>query len=52
MGWPLAGSVVVGWAFGLVGGVGGVSVIRLASGLLVGELLEGVLVWCGCGVGR
>ena len=45
--WPLAGSVVVGWVSRLVGGVGGISVIGLASVWLVGGLLEGVLVWCG-----
>ena len=52
MGWSLAVSVVFSWAFGLVGGVDGILVIGLASGFLVGGLLEGVLVWCGCGVGR
>ena len=52
MGWPLAASVVFGWAFGLVGGVGGISVIGRASGWLAGVLFEGVLVWFGCGVGR
>ena len=52
MSWPLAGSVVVGWALRLVGGVGGISVIGLASGWLVGGLLEGVLVWCGWCAGR
>ena len=41
--WPLAGSVVVGWVSRLVGGVGGISVIGLASGWLVGGLLERVL---------
>ena len=49
--WPLVDSVMFDWAFGLVGGVGGISVIGLASCLLVGRWLEGVLVWCGCGVG-
>ena len=39
--WPLADSVVVDWALSLVGGVGGMSVIGLASGWLVGGLLEG-----------
>ena len=52
VGWPLADSVVFGGAFELVGGVGGISVIGLVSGLLVGGLLERVLVWCGCVVGR
>ena len=52
VGWPLADSIVSGWVLKLVGGVGGISVIGLASGLLVGGLLEGVLVWCGRGVGR
>ena len=42
VGWPLADSVVFGWAFGLVGGVGGISVIGLASGWLVGGLLKGL----------
>ena len=51
VGWSLADSVVFGWAFRLVGGVGGISVIGLASGLLVGGWLEGVLFWCGCGMG-
>ena len=36
----------------IVGGVGGISVIGLASGWLGSGLLEGVLVWCGCCVGR
>ena len=40
--WPLADSVVVGWVSRLGGGVGGMSVIGLASGWLVGGLLEGV----------
>ena len=48
--WPLAGSVVVGWVSGLVGGVGGISVIGLASGWLVGGLLEGC--WFGAGGAR
>ena len=47
----MADSVVFGWAFGLVGSVGGISVIGLASGWLVGGLLEGgvglVRVWRG-----
>ena len=44
---PLADSVVVGWASRLVGGVGGISVIGLASGWLVGGLLEGCLFGVG-----
>ena len=36
VGWPLAESVVFGWVLGVVGGVGGIFVIRLVSGLLVG----------------
>ena len=47
MDWPLADSVVFDWAFGLVGGVAGISVVGLASGLLVGGWLEVLLVWCG-----
>ena len=47
VGWPLADSVVFGWAFGLVGGVGGISVIGLASGLLVGGLLARCRVGAG-----
>ena len=39
--WPLADSVVVGWVSRLGGGVGGMSVIGLASGWLVGGLLGG-----------
>ena len=44
--------MVFGGAFGLVSGVGDITVVGLASGRVVGGLLEGVLVWCGCGMGR
>ena len=39
VGWPLAESVVFGWVLGVVGGVGGIFVIGLVSGLLVGGWL-------------
>ena len=52
VGWPLVGSVLSGWVLLVVIGVGDICIIGLVSGLLVGGWLEGVLVWCGFGVGE
>ena len=42
--WPVADSVVVGWVARLGGGVGGGSVVGLASGWLVVKPLGGGLL--------